>query len=868
MRMFKKCNKKNSLNRSWNNYRKNVMIIEIVFISVTIVFAAIGILFDYEIQNNIIRFYVEDFKSYILTILGIQATVSTLTIALVALISNNISESYMGVSVSYYYLNIRPYIFKQNRVIYISFALIGISCILYVFELYNLLISIFAITIMLVFLSSYEIYFLFRGLQKAQEEIKLYVSENIIQNIISKKEYIKTNCIFSDFINDWSYKCGNQTLNEYKTYQKIFIGAFNTLLYTNRQNNLLTLNENCSKQVLSFLQNDSDKIKARGIDLIVDVYEALWKFVISDEFNKENTNEFGLLGEVDYTLDEALKDMSLQLIRKTFSWEHLTDIVARTVFCLAPDDTNLNFSSDLQAVLRFSSSMASIAKFKEQYNKEPIDDIIASWGRYLSRPYLDSAYNIPENRKQEYLDFKCRNYFYYCKGFIDNEYMNLVKENIFFRAISNSFYNIHKSEILYYLAIDCYLYYLSEKESPNCVDISLKNAAKQFLEDTRVVNLNEYLFSKIERSVLEYIDLENDLQQMLQKCEWFPKYSDCKTMIMENVVREFYIFMQTIMNNNYRYKKNNFKLSESPFVYANQFLEGNEIHTKENLKRFYILFQGQSNNADREVEKMYLDLEGYLKTVYRNNEMKEAEEEQKKYVENVDEESIINNMQEKVNKHLKSVVSELNIKSSEKNIKWTAKFNLLNCNLFTEMINNDVVDSMYSDIIGSLCANIINELFKKNLINKVLRADFKDDVEFLSFLKEKNIKTLIGSEYVFKNSDYRNEDKFKTFFDDLQCIFYGFYQSGGVALKDNSVKVNIKNVKISIRPVSLSADKYTPDENDIISYNVTNDIIIPFHKDEFMVYINNKRKLLNISIEVEFIAQKDNIGMYIVRNDD
>lgn len=856
-------------NITWHSYRSNVILTEIVFIIVTVICIAMGILFDYEIQNNIIRFQVEEFKSYILTILGIQATVSTLTIALVALISNNISESYMGVSVSHYYLNIRPYIFKQNRIIYFSFILIGTSCILYVFELYNLLISIFAITIMLVFLSSYEIYFLFRGLQKAQEEIELYVSQNMKQHIISKKRYKKTSSIFSDFINDWTYKCGEQTLNEYQKYREIFVGAFNAMLYMNKPSNLLALNENCSKQILSFLQNDSDKIKARGIDLIVDTYETLWKYVISDEFNKENSGEFNLFGEVDYTLDEALKDMSLQLIGKTFSWEHLTDIVARTVFCLASDNANLRFSSDLQAVLRFSASIGSIAKFKEQYNKEPIDDIIAPWGRYLSRPYLDSAYNIPENRKQEYLDFKCRNYFYYCKGFIDNEYMDLVKENIFFRAISNSFYNIHKSEILYYLAIDCYLYYLSEKESPACVDVNLKTAAKQFLEDKRVINLNKYLFSKIERSVLEYVDLENDLQQMLQKCEWFPKYSNSKTMIMENVVREFYIFMQILMNNSYRYyKERNFKLSEPPFVYANQFLEGNEAHTKENLKRFYMLFQGQSNNANNEVEEMYSDLEDYLKAVYKDKEIKEAAEEQKKYIDTVDEESVIDNIQEKVSKHLESVVSGLNIKSNKKNLKWTAKFNLLNCDLFTRMINNDVVDSMYSDVIGALGANIINELFNRKLINKISRKEFKDDDEYLSFLKEKNIKTLIGSEYVFKNSDYRNEDKFKTFFNDLQCIFYGFYHSGGVALKDNSVKVNIKNVKISIRPVSLDADKYTPDENDIISYNVTNDIIIPFHKDEFMVYINNKRKLLSVSIEVEFIARKDNVGVYIVRNDD
>lgn len=297
----------------------------------------------------------------------------------------------------------------------------------------------------------------------------------------------------------------------------------------------------------------------------------------------------------------------------------------------------------------------------------------------------------------------------------------------------------------------------------------------------------------------------------------------------------------------------------------NQFFEGHKAQTKENLKRFCELFQNNSKNINTDIDEVYLKLEKYIKSVYREVEKKEARNEQEKYIDSFGGKNVINNVREKVIKHLKDITGGLNVQDSKENIKWTAQLSLLNCNLFTQMINDDELDSIYTDIRGSLVANVINELLKRKLLKKVSRKEFENDDEYLSFLRKENIRTLMGSEYIFKNSDYRSADKFKSFCNECQCIFYGFFQSGGIALKGNSIKVSIKDVKISIRPVPLS-DDYMPDENGIVSYNVTNDIIIPFHKDEFMVYINNKRKLLSISIEVEFITRKNNIGLYIDRN--
>lgn len=68
---------------------------------------------------------VEDLSSIALTALQIHATISAITIALVALISGSISEEYYGISVSNYYLNIKPVLFKQNVIIISSLLLVG-----------------------------------------------------------------------------------------------------------------------------------------------------------------------------------------------------------------------------------------------------------------------------------------------------------------------------------------------------------------------------------------------------------------------------------------------------------------------------------------------------------------------------------------------------------------------------------------------------------------------------------------------------------------------------------------------------------------------------------------------------------------------
>ena len=102
-----------------------------------IILTILGVIADIKVANGFVFHYIEDINSFSLTLLQIQASIATLTIALVALISGNISDSYMGVSVSNYYLNLRPAILKQKVIIVFSMILLTAGVVLHIWEAYN-----------------------------------------------------------------------------------------------------------------------------------------------------------------------------------------------------------------------------------------------------------------------------------------------------------------------------------------------------------------------------------------------------------------------------------------------------------------------------------------------------------------------------------------------------------------------------------------------------------------------------------------------------------------------------------------------------------------------------------------------------------
>lgn len=865
--------KKEKVNNIWNEHRRMNIIFEFVCILLIICFIVAGIFFDNEVKNGLIRIRVDEFDSFIIAILEIQATISTLTIALVALISNNVSESYMGIAVSHYYLNIRPFIFKQNIIIYSVLGLLSANILLYIFKCYNLVLYVFAATIVLIILSAYEIYYLFRGVAVADEEIELFILQ--FMDKPEKKYYKEKVGLFTNLVNDWADKSAEQNQIDYDEYKDVFLYSLQKILLYNTDESLSALRDNCKKEIYSLLHTTNDIVQGRGIELLREIYDQMWAFVISSDYQRKNKKSFDLFSEVFDALSGALKRMSIDTIEEVLEWRHMSDVISRVTFCLMSSDEKVEYSSELQNNIRFSSLIGYILRYKEHRKQEVLEPVINRWGRALYEPFLDLAYNIPTERKKEFLQHKCKICFYYCKGFIDNKYISVVKDNIFYRAMSNAYGKTSKIEILYYLSIDCYLYYLAEKESELCIEPDLKKMVSELLEDKKVRSLNEYYYSLIESQLKEYSELESDLQIMLYGCEWFPKFENGKTLIMGNVVREFYIFSILIVSCKYSLRGQQLKiyLKDMPFVYINQFLEGQEKNTKKYLRKFYMLFGDSRTNdsdptIDSKVEQMYEKLEQALKSLYKKEEVKKAKEEQEKYNTETNKDAVVVNIQKKITDHMKNTFGKLIVQKGKPTEKWTATFNLLDCNLFTNMINENVVDDMYSDVDANFIAYIISEFLRRELVFETKRSEFKNDIDYINFLNKQKIGILMGSEYVLKNIDYTYTNEFNAFAQTCKCIYAGYYKDGALALKAGSLQIRLNKVNVSIRPLSLKDVDLDYNEKDkTYFYNITNDITLPFQKDELLVYINNKRKILNISMEVEIIANNRKIGTLVKRDD-
>ena len=135
---------------TWQDIQNNIKKRErhwLVFILI-ILFFGIGDELFARIFHSV--FFILYFDSVSLTILSIEATVSTLVITILSLMANKMDAAYKGVSINDFLLNIKPQLFKQKRIITAEIGLIVGNIIVHMAGWYNVVVAIFIISMLLV----------------------------------------------------------------------------------------------------------------------------------------------------------------------------------------------------------------------------------------------------------------------------------------------------------------------------------------------------------------------------------------------------------------------------------------------------------------------------------------------------------------------------------------------------------------------------------------------------------------------------------------------------------------------------------------------------------------------------------------------
>ena len=845
----------------WEKIRKKYCRIEVTGIAIMAAFFAIGMVLDGIVRNGEnILIPINDIESFSLAVLQMQVTIGTLTVAIIALLAGNISDSYMGISVSDFYLNIRPQILKQVVLIFLSLTLCILGLIFHVFKFYNTVFYLYISTLIAIFLSIYEIYSAFKGRNTEIHQIEAYI-KYIIESKTAPENKEK---VCQNFVVDWKNSIAAQDRQSYEKYLGIFMKSIHKIWETDRENGLPFIQKQCYNISLCLLGADKDIIKERGIRFVEEIYAALWRNILKDSSGEmpvsyENRGGFSFFSEIYEELSQSIERLNIENVEKFFSFSRFSDLILRVSVYLNNSDGNRN-ENTLCAFSRFLG-----VYLNKQRNRGNIVNINI-WIDVLNRRSIISAFNIPSEKTEVFLKFKTILYFNYCYGMLMSGQEDVVKIGLYYTGLNNTLRLDNKYHALLYLSVHCYIYYLGECEDESCVSDNIKLAAQNILNDPCVKNSFKNLTDMLAENC-KWLDRDflKQLYEILDHYELFPKYEAVKRRIMEFVVSDYYLFLVLFISYEYDLKelpdRNIDDISMLRYV-----LKGNEKTTIDTFRHlFEIIFGGNRSEGKKaaDCDLMYDILEKIIRKKQKERKRELYRQKEKEYEEKIDADKLCKIIKENVIKRIRENFSSLLI--DEENQSGVVRIPLLVLDDYTDAISDKILDGYYSDIDGNFLRGIQNLLRKRNVLEVKKRfEDFKTDQEYMEYLENNKLRVLLGSKYVLKNRDYSLTDEFKQFLENRETIYTSVI-ADGMALKKNSVQVCLHDVNVSIHlPGIRESDAEYDEITQLYKYEIICGLPIEFEKKELEEFLCNSRKIVNITAKISVIINEIPAGTILV----
>ena len=321
--------------KEWIKIQKTYKTRELIGIIGMILSFIVGAICDWNVlvEKNIL-ISINDIEAFSLTILQIQATVGTLIFTIIALITGNISDSYMGVSISDFYLNIKPWKLTQKALIVISLGLCLSGVIFHSLGLYNIVFYLFIATLIAVFISIFEIYSAFKGRNKQNQEIEAYI--NYI--LESKIEYEKKLNIYQNFVLDWEKEVDSQGKQSYEKFLEFFEKCMSALWTYRTDEALSSIEQQCYTMSYCLLGSEKKALTEKGIEFVQEVYDVVWRFI--DNCIVENVpilnqyeSEFPLFTEICGELIRSIDEINVENVENRLKFANLADSVLRVSIC-------------------------------------------------------------------------------------------------------------------------------------------------------------------------------------------------------------------------------------------------------------------------------------------------------------------------------------------------------------------------------------------------------------------------------------------------------------------------------------------------------------------------------------------------------
>ncbi len=770
------------------------------------------------------------------TLFSVQATFSVLSISIIAIITGYQHESIYGISVTSYITSLKPKIFKHRNLMIFDLIITALNYVFVSFELYNLSIFIFLVSIFISCVLINDTSIIFKKSGVVTQEIHDYIIENYSLEYLTDLENTINN---SAEDNNTTFEANlrilmdifeceiNKNTIDTKITEKIEIIAsnifLNIYLQPNKEKTFMILGLIC--ELYKVANSKDNKLP---LDIWGKIYYDYFEFLSTLNYSQLNNHK-----KFNFIV------FRIELLRNQ-QFEKKEDAV------VPKNNINLQYYSYWAFYFIFKDK----SKFVSNHGDEE---------KLKSKIYEDAYYSLYLNSTLDYSEYKkelsLTGFCFLLKLMIEKGEIEFLIKN-YFRC---SKYRMNDDGFTFsYIITIIYLYYLTLREP--------------IVNDTKEQEYAENILNAIQKSIshclyeIDFIKiLKSYYSNIIELLRSWEKYENgvAKTIVMENTIESFVLFislekfyaeddfyeiLKVISNNDSIYYLNKYFSDEKEFI--------------ETYKEFRKIILGKNNNS---VE----NINGKI------NLLKSALNREFKY--------------EQVTDGIKNPITENSLSNYKKGI-----IDLLNrhfddsLRVFTSNANNDTLSKEKYVLIGQI-ANVSNTEINNIDISQYCNSWLKENL-FSQFFKR------IYDHLKIKSINYRNHEKQKTLIDlDAEInintdIFIGnkdtFWEEENKNLLTEYVskkkKISIPNIYdemylldssllyFNISNFHVEFENYTIDnikdlnveiENGkYLYYRYSNCVPISFERDELIQHLQRTVRIVNIYADIEYKILGDIVG--------
>lgn len=806
---------------------------EVLIIAIILLITVVSILADCSIIQppTLMLSKINDVENLFFTLFTVQASVSTVSIAIVSIINGLVNDYVLGISISRFIMHLKPVILKHGRLIMANLiiCILNYFCLSYCF--FNVCIALFVTSIIITVLMIKEIYIIFMGKTVVRQEIHRYVYENYDSSIL--------NDLNTELLS--AIETGNSSVIQ-EDYNAIKV-IFKKEVEKNRFQKTDIIDQ-LSSIICDAFEKTSYKHNGQKNNqcllLVCDVYKIanqqensplhldIWNRIIEDFLRSLNDISYEQLKK-DYAYyilhDELYKNLNGRTneeIRNSPLKYYSVWVYSR----LLSDDSNLN-NDEKNLIKKTIYEMPSLSLHYNHFDssKEYIEELLICELCNLHRAMIDKGDNAGIK-----------------KLFFDH-----------IRFETNNF-----DHVVVYIITMIYLYYLSSREAL-INKKPLQHNALRIIKENHEQNAYFYYnidLLKIAKEKLSFI------KTLMHNWEYMNEL-EAKWLITDYVVEDFFIFtsLDKFWENNVLSEMVSILAPDTMFpLYSRYFSNDNRDSFVKLYTDFEKLFNKEKSESNVN-EKISL-LNDVFNERYKSETIKQGELEK---ISDDDITKFSNILISKIQEVNDTELSAFGFKYPENDGKIIEDDNTI---VYVDVISscffqhNSSEKYLQDNIITQTITSFIKSILKNIAFEKISYTQKNKQQKLINMIEESEIipTVAIGNRDEFW--DEEESDILKKYTAKMKKIKYPGGYNYFFILDSELIEFSMTNLRVEFVDLSWEEIKHRckENENGKWSFNVTNDIYIPFDKSEIEKYITNTKKKVLVYADIKMRLKSDKVG--------